>query len=696
MAEEPIATPTVSQTTPRRRGRDPGEGPLGPDDLVTIGNVHRLVTHEMVYTVFPVNVQFGQESRLFKAVANRSCIHVMRDCTSEAMVDAVLDGFPAHYPDYFRCHGTPVRGLSFEFSLGFVKLLYARAVLGTRVDFSNRSAPDVRPDPAPEIPLSQTTQTQIPQTPRRVRPRVTLADEIDFGASPATSYAPIVPHGEGPSSGPSRPSSAPSTSSHTGWLLRTDRQAVWNWIERAAPFVLVDRQHHEAALRRLAESDGVEARLEREIEARLTLRRLITRGRFSQRLTLKSSARFRLRLRSTRLLPTLTTAEELEAAKKKVTELEAEVAGLKDQVKITADALKVERRRNFADVSELKTNSCVEAIRGYEDRHRALEAELAERMRSVTPEELTPERLRSTWELLQRYDASVHSLSGIATATHELVTKKYQNRRYDPIQLEGRHEAWNRVNDANDLSAIRHFFPGWAPLPKADEGSIGLSPIWHRAQCQVCLNYFGPEGGYLPGSYSHPIHLHCMLKLMAHRTQCLSCRAPYHSRMWFQFLAEKLIDGAAAQNGTAFYEAGREPFYWERDEERRHGLLVPFLKGVIIAYQLCNDQQQPLAARLELVEKYRQRAERDFADRRLQLEDRSPEYHLGRRVVELLHFYLCHSLASPGTYAEYGAELYSLVRRNWPPECFNWSEKFAPGLQHLDGGTLGSLRACFY
>ncbi|KAL3698107.1 hypothetical protein R1sor_012183 [Riccia sorocarpa] len=122
MAEEPIATQTASQTTPRRRGKDPGEGLLGPDDLVTIGNVHRLVAHEMIYTVFSGNVQ---------------------------------------------CHGTPARGLSFEFSLGFVKLLYARAVLGRRVDFSKASSPDVRADAAPDIPLSQTTQTQIPQTLRK-------------------------------------------------------------------------------------------------------------------------------------------------------------------------------------------------------------------------------------------------------------------------------------------------------------------------------------------------------------------------------------------------------------------------------------------------------------------------------------------------------------------------------------------------
>ncbi|KAL3698105.1 hypothetical protein R1sor_012181 [Riccia sorocarpa] len=622
------------------------------------------------------------------------------------------------------------------------------------------------------------------------------AGELDFGASPATSYAPIVPHGEGPSS-------APSTSSHTGWLPGTDREAVWNWIERA-PFVLVDRRQHEAALRRLAESDDVEARLERQIESRfqtrlaeaqegtkqaeeaLRLAYLAVADLTSSAATLDGPLREELdgervdwealiaELDLTRGVaagmddehvvdngmhfnppqphpegpvqpevnpevqhevqaeaevdatggPTLTPAEELEAAKKKITELEAEVAWLNDLLKITADALEVERRRNFADGSiraawdleraeferriALLTRERDHAVRAYEERHRALEADIAERMRSVIPEELTPERLRSTWELLQRYDASVHSLSGIATGTHELVTKKYRNRRYDSVQLEGadlkmvvmrgnkamwppgRREAWNRVNDANDLSAIRHFFPGWAPLTEADGGTIGLSPIWHRVQCPVCLNYFGPEGVYLPGSCSHPIHLHCMLKLMEHKTQCGTCRAPYHSRMWFQFLVEKLIDGAAARNNTAFYAASREPF-WVGGETKsvstNSHCAIPEESYSRVPAGYMNSSQALAQKTRAGLETYLQKAHRDFADRRLLPQDRSPEYHLRLRVVELLHFYLCPSLASPGTYAEYGAELYSLVQRNWPPECFNWSEKFVPGLQHLEGGT---------
>ncbi|KAL3694371.1 hypothetical protein R1sor_008022 [Riccia sorocarpa] len=70
-------------------------------------------------------------------------------------------------------------------------------------------------------------------------------------------------------------------------------------------------------------------------------------------------------------------------------------------------------------------------------RHRALEADIAEQMGRMTAEELNPETLRVTWELLQRYDASVQSLSGICTTAHQLVTKNYQNRSYDPVELEG-------------------------------------------------------------------------------------------------------------------------------------------------------------------------------------------------------------------------------------------------------------------
>ncbi|KAL3681990.1 hypothetical protein R1sor_000012 [Riccia sorocarpa] len=153
MADEPIVTQTVTQTTPRRRARDLAEGPLGPDELIKVGNVHRLVTHEMLYRVFPEFMTVGRNPREFKLVARRSHIRVMRDCTYDAMIAAVPEGFPVYYHEEFRRGGIPDRGKVFAFTLGFVKLLYARAVLGRQVDFSRPSGPD----PAPQTLQTQTS-----------------------------------------------------------------------------------------------------------------------------------------------------------------------------------------------------------------------------------------------------------------------------------------------------------------------------------------------------------------------------------------------------------------------------------------------------------------------------------------------------------------------------------------------------------
>ncbi|KAL3681989.1 hypothetical protein R1sor_000011 [Riccia sorocarpa] len=242
----------------------------------------------------------------------------------------------------------------------------------------------------------------------------------------------------------------------------------------------------------------------------------------------------------------------------------------------------------------------------------------AEQMGSVTPDELNPETQRATWELLQRYIRFQGFVPPLTSWSQRSVDLKIVVMRGNKAMWPpGKREEWNRVNEENDLQAIRHFFLGWPPLKEADGGTIGLSGIWHRAVCHV-----------------------------------------------YQFMAEKLINGAAARNNSAFYD-----------------------------YQLLHEQCQPLFKRLALLDKLRERAERDIVDWRLQPEDLGPEYHLRHRAIEFLYFYLCPSRASPGTFAEYAAKLYPIVLRNWPPECFNFSGKFLPGLRQLEGGTASPSQA---
>ncbi|KAL3679258.1 hypothetical protein R1sor_022214 [Riccia sorocarpa] len=446
MADEPI----ITQSTPRCRARDLAEGPLGPDDLITIGNVGRLVTQEMIYNVYPEITVVGGNPRLFKLVARRSHIRVMKDCTFGAMIAAVPEGFPIDRPG-----------------------------------------------------------------------------EIDFGAIDTGSHAAIVPHGEGPSS-------TPSPLSHIGWLPRTDREA-----ELHAQILQKDHSIEDLLLVVNGLREDLDAeRLDRvDMIAELDEaedRRLVNAGR-DKEITVDNYVHANVPPAHPKgpvqpevqpevqveaegnAGPPLTRAQELAAARGKVTELQAEVA----QLKTTADVLEAERRCNFVDGSiravwdleraeverriKLLTRELDHGIRVYEERHRALETDIAERMKSVTPEELNPETQRATWEMLQRYDTSVQSLSRIRTAAHQLVTKKYRNRQYDPVQLKGadlkmvvmrgnnamwhpsKREEWNRINETSDLRAIRHFFPGWAPLKEADGGTVGLSEIWHQAVCQMTM-----------------------------------------------------------------------------------------------------------------------------------------------------------------------------------------------------------------
>ncbi|KAL3676616.1 hypothetical protein R1sor_026564 [Riccia sorocarpa] len=357
MVDKLIITPTATETTPRRRAKDSEltEAPLGPDDVIT-------------------------------------------DCTSDATVDVVEDGFLVYYQEEFAHRGTPVRGKGFEFTLNFVKLLYARAMLGRRVGYS-RAVKDVA-----SIPLSY------------------------------------------PAEG----------SSHRGFAdtregLRKDQD-----VERADLAELI------------AELD--EMRLAEIVVDNY----------------LHDDA------------PPAHPGPEPADALKQITELEAKVTGFKDQLKKTSDALEVERRCNFADGSvraawdverriELRTRDVMTEC------HRNLEADIVQQRGIVTPDELKPLTLKATSELLRRYDASLHSLSGIHTAAHLLVMKKYRNHLYDPVQLKGnkamwpprKREEWNVAGDQAFLSR--------APLKEANGGTIGLSEIWHQGICQVCHNYFEPE-----------------------------------------------------------------------------------------------------------------------------------------------------------------------------------------------------------
>ncbi|KAL3687319.1 hypothetical protein R1sor_013628 [Riccia sorocarpa] len=107
--EEPSSaqtTPGGSQATPRGR-RDRDDDPVGPDDLVTVANVHRVVSHEMLYSVFPEEMMVGNNSRSFREMAQMSHIRIMTDFQSVPMLEAVAEGHPVYYREDHARRGTP-------------------------------------------------------------------------------------------------------------------------------------------------------------------------------------------------------------------------------------------------------------------------------------------------------------------------------------------------------------------------------------------------------------------------------------------------------------------------------------------------------------------------------------------------------------------------------------------------------------
>ncbi|KAL3687005.1 hypothetical protein R1sor_013314 [Riccia sorocarpa] len=145
---------------------------------------------------------------------------------------------------------------------------------------------------------------------------------------------------------------------------------------------------------------------------------------------------------------------------------------------------------------------------------------------------------------------------------------------------------------------------GWIPLPHAEGGTKDLPAMWHRAQCYVCQNYFGPEGGYVPGTCQHPIHISCMLRMLHKGTKCGICRAPFHSLLWFQFSLEDKMTAAKWTLNVRFLNQ-RLPSHSQTNGERRKALLVPFMKDCLLTYQHLHNDGSPMAEKRAVVDRFR-------------------------------------------------------------------------------------------
>ncbi|KAL3682172.1 hypothetical protein R1sor_000194 [Riccia sorocarpa] len=151
-----------------------------------------------------------------------------------------------------------------------------------------------------------------------------------------------------------------------------------------------------------------------------------------------------------------------------------------------------------------------------------------------------------------------------STEDHDLITKQGPDLNlmvYRDMQSMWPSDALQRWTYGGK-ETLRSMFPGWIPLstreggnltPPVDGGRDGISKlpkprtvpdIWHGALCGVCLDGFGPEGGYVSGTCPHPFHLACINQLLHKRSKCGSCRTPFHDRLWFQFCLDGTMETA--------------------------------------------------------------------------------------------------------------------------------------------------------
>ena len=54
-------------------------------------------------------------------------------------------------------------------------------------------------------------------------------------------------------------------------------------------------------------------------------------------------------------------------------------------------------------------------------------------------------------------------------------------------------------------------------------------------ECSVCLNTFGPEGGWAVGSCTHMFHPMCLINIFLVRRFCPVCKSPFHERLYEVF-----------------------------------------------------------------------------------------------------------------------------------------------------------------
>lgn len=85
--------------------------------------------------------------------------------------------------------------------------------------------------------------------------------------------------------------------------------------------------------------------------------------------------------------------------------------------------------------------------------------------------------------------------------------------------------------------------------------------VLDHSTCPICLNPFGPEGGWALGSCVHMYHPQCLLLHCLTQSRCAICKAPFHERFYEMFNLRTYMPPSWEHNA----ETTDEVRFWGKD-----------------------------------------------------------------------------------------------------------------------------------
>ncbi|KAL2613304.1 hypothetical protein R1flu_024996 [Riccia fluitans] len=186
---------------------------------------------------------------------------------------------------------------------------------------------------------------------------------------------------------------------------------------------------------------------------------------------------------------------------------------------------------------DIMCNRAITADQNLQAAKDAMFNELNKEFTDLSDSETDPQILKTRFASLAKcgaiLDVERMALTAQLNTYNRRLEEKWKTKYHDLTQVQGAHlkllgyRGKKSLWPGNSLSvwnsggeAIRTVFPGWIPLPVSEEGSQGIPAQFLWTTCSICLNHFGPEGGYLSATCGHAIHVGYLLRLLHPSPRC--------------------------------------------------------------------------------------------------------------------------------------------------------------------------------